>query len=110
MQMIEDAPGDIASMCSSLEILSELLRKIQSTGTPAHQTTLLSALDDCDKVVEATQRLFGELSQGFASKGSFKQKWAALKAVQKEPRIKKLRGKLQQAQLTLQLAHQQASR
>ena len=104
---VKEAPEDVRSITSDLQLLSSVLSDIASEAqhvTPDH--TLEAVMERCVMKVKTLNTILNELEPGFASSRTLKRKWTALKNVLKSEKVKKFQTSLQDLKTTLILVLQ----
>lgn len=105
MSSIKNAPQDIKSICTSLQVMSSVLCRIGG-GDSQSEALLKPALEQCTVAVDEMKALADEFFIKSRSENKAVRSLNALRFVKKGDKIGKLKNRVQQAQATLILAQQ----
>lgn len=107
-ESVQGAPESVRCLIQDLRLLSEVLEEISQgvnvNGTP-HQLGI-NTLKRCLKTIHGLHQLLDELVPKFSSEKRVVRTWAALKAVLRDDKVRKIQGTLTDLKTTLLLVGQ----
>lgn len=104
---IREAPADIESILSELQILSSTLNDIQPYRSQCNaNSTLKDVLENLQRKISAFMTLVNQYKPGLDSTSRRIRKWNAVKIAFNSKKFKKLRESLNETKITLILARQ----